>query len=129
MSTTPKTIHSEDKIRDALRRLVDGVWRGGDRSTRSAVHESVAPCFSIPADYDRDADLIVAVAIDELMRLRSMAEALRLYRESVMAKRALETSGEVVRHPSKTIELEILAKLKRERGEAMFALLDAIGDS
>jgi hypothetical protein len=61
--TRPVLIHDEDKLRDALSRLVNGAWRGGQK-------ERAEPCFSIPASYERDADLILAVAIDELIRLR-----------------------------------------------------------
>lgn len=66
-------------LRDALSRLVDGVWRGGDRSSRREVHASVRPCFTIPADVERDADLLLAAALTELKALREVANAAHAY--------------------------------------------------
>ena len=62
--------HDEDKLRDAIQRLTNGTWRAG-RKDRGE------PSFSIPANWDRDADLILGAAITELLKLRALRKAVR----------------------------------------------------
>lgn len=53
---------SESEIREALQRLIDAAWH----------KPKTVACFTIPVDTKRDADIILADAIDELMKLREM---------------------------------------------------------
>lgn len=59
--------HDEATIREALSRLIAAAWHQND-GTRTAA------CFSIPADPQRDADLILGAAIDELLSTRAQLD-------------------------------------------------------
>lgn len=69
----PRRRHDVKALREALSRLVDGVWRGGKQMPR--------PCFSIPADVERDADLMLAAALTEIEALREVANAAKVHYE------------------------------------------------
>ena len=55
--------HSEEKLRNVVRTLCDVIWHG---RLKPGDH-----LWSIPADPDRDFDLILSDAITELVELRA----------------------------------------------------------
>jgi len=98
----------EATLRDALQRLIDAVWQ---RPNRAA--------FTIPADMQRDADLILSDAIDELVRLRAALVAERA--QQVEREASL---NEAIRQTA-DYWIEALA-VERERSKALVAAGDAL---
>lgn len=91
---------TEDELREALRRLVRGVWGDGKD-----------PCFSIPANRERDADFILGDGITELMQLRKrMAEVTLAAIRTVLADHSGETLNA---YTSGLIEVEIFEQVRK----------------
>lgn len=98
-----------EKLTERLDELADAITRGGESMDRELT-------MRIPAECDRDADLVIGEAASRLTRLQSEVERLR-----GRCGELEDSLTELIQHYSETWDLPILRRAE--------AALDGIGNS